>query len=344
MRINMHFFEFQAQQQMNEQTEGPQTVAEKKELSKNLRIVILAIRLQRLVKSLPPKLVAAERITQKSLADHYLTMELSPSMDSSLKMAERDLNEIERIFKLDGTASSGYVMRHRFERFYDMFVFWLDALGSPKHSNRRMHVLINGLIHAIDNGFRDDPIVIPDLAKAFKKKYKNKNIRDSKEPLLELFSNRTMATYLCLLDEEDNMLRIDKSADPLLMRLKSRAEVGDNVDISINLALPGRIKIIFDDHIKHLDSTTRKIIRSIATSIRESHAWVDEAGNKVVPYILYREGENGPLILTLWQANDGHYRDIPIENISTVPESDQSQFVPYNMPAKLWEQFRQITA
>jgi len=259
-------------------------------------------------------------------------------------MAERDLNEIKTIFGLDGAASSGYVMEHRFERFYDMFVFWIDALGEPKPSGRRMHVLIEGIIHAIDNGFRDDPIVIADLARELKRQYKNKNIRDSKEPLHELFYNRIIAMYLCLIEDDDDMLRIDKSAEPLLMRHKSRDEVGDNVDVSINLATPGRIRIIFDDHIKQLDTSKRKLIHSIAVSIRESYAWIDETGNKVVPYILYREGANGPLILTLWQANDGHYRDILINEVSAVPGSNKSRFLPYNMPAKLWEQFRQITA
>jgi len=343
----MNFFEFQANQNQKvhqAEVSTPEETEKKKEISKNLRLVILAIHLQCLVKKLPSSMRPATRITLSGLAENYQDMKASHTIEASLKMARRDLQYMDDIFGLEGSYTSGFAMHRRFESFHEMFKFWLDSLGKPKPLNRRMHVLINGLIHAIDNGFRDDPIIIPDLAREFKEQYKNKNIRDSKDPLIELFSNSMIASYLVLLGEDDNMFHINKSADPLLMRLKSRHEIGDNIDISINLALPGRVRLILDDHISHLESNTAEMVRNIALSVCESHTWADEFGNQVVPYILYREGENGPLILTLWQANDGNYRDIPIDEISSIPESNQSRFLPYNMPAKLWEQFRQITA
>ena len=157
-----------------------------------------------------------------------------------------------------------------------MFEYWLSELGGPKPSNRRMHILLKGLMRSIESGFRDDPIVIPDLARELKKQFGNKNIRYSQEPLREMLSNETIAVYLMLLDEEDERLRIDTSADLLRMRLKSRDEVRDNVDISINLAVPGRVRSVFDKHLNCIDRQFKARALIIARSIRESHAWQDE--------------------------------------------------------------------
>jgi len=340
----MHFEFFQHNQINFQHTDYHSTIVQKKEISSNLRIILLAIRLQRLVKNLPSELISAERITRQSLANQYYQMELSPSEESALKMAMRDLSYIQKIFGLEGSHETGYVMEIRFERFYEMFKFWLTELGEPTASNRRMHVMISGLIHSIENGFRDDPIVIPDLAKALKNRYGNKNIRDSKAPLTELFSNSTLVSYLSLLDEENGALYIDKSADPLLMRLRSRDEVGYNIDIDTNLALPGRVRTIFDDHIKHLDESLANKAKTIAKAVRESYLWQNSAGKQFVPYILYQEAASGNIRLVLWQEDDGRYCDISIDEISSVPESNPTRFIPHNMPAKLWEQFTQITA
>jgi len=326
------FFEFVGGQQSKD--------VEKKEVSSHLRIILLAIKLQHTVKKLPSSLFPIEAITQERLTNFYCDkLHLSP------KTAQRDLHKVDRIFGLEGSATSGYVMGQRFDRFYDMFVFWIEKLGEPKSTDRRMHVLLHGLIKAIDDGFRDDPIAIPELARDIKRLLGNKNIRDSKEPLMELFSNDIIATYLMLLDDDENqhLLRIDKNADPLLLRLKSRSEVGDNVDISINLARPGRVRSVFDDHTRHLDLAILEQARNIAQAVRESHAWSDESGNMVVPYILFREGSNGPLFLTLWYAEDNSFRDVPIDQISAVPSSTQARFIPHDMPSDLWQQFTQMT-
>lgn len=315
-------------------------------MSKNLRIILLAIRLQRLVKNLPAHLVSPECITKESLAKHYLNQNCSSTKENARKMAGRDLADIKEIFGLDGTDTSGYVMHKRFESFEKMFIFWFDKINPPNPNDKRMYVLLKTLIKVIGNAFRNDPISAPDLAKEMKEKFGNKNIRDSKEPLEEMFSNTTIASYLMLIEDDDGTIVINKSADPLLMRLKSRFKVGDNTDISINLALPGRIRVILDDHLNHLAPEMASITRRIATATRESHIWLDEFGNQVVPYILYREGESGPFMLTLWQEHDNNYRDIFIAEIASIPESNQARFIPYDryMPAKLWEQFTQITA
>jgi len=339
----VNFFEFMLSASAR-QSQQPEVTEKKKEMSNNLRIILLAIRLQRMVKNLPSHLVSAERITHASLASHYYDMGLSHTLEGALKMAHRDMDYLESVFGLEGSDHAGYVMGTRFDRFYDMFESWLAALGEPNPSNRRLHILLNGLMRSIESGFRDDPIIIPDLARELKQEFGNKNLRDSREPLTEMLSNDTIAGYLQLIDADNERLRIDKSKDPLLMRLRSRNEVGDNCDISINLARPGRIRASFHEHLDRVEPTQAELLKSLAESVRHSHLWQDEKKNMVVPYILYQEGKEGPYMLTLWSESTNGYFDIAVDDIRSFPHNSRSKFIPHDMPEKLWEQFRQTTA
>ncbi len=313
----------------------------KKETNHNLRLILLAIRLQRPVKSLPAHLISPERISRKSLANEYHAEGSSNNEASAYKMAGRHLDYMDKIFKLESDGC-GYVMSHRFDTFYDMFKFWLNTMGEPKESDKRLHVMLQGVLRAIDSGFRSDPICVSNLALQLKQKYGQKNIRDTKEPLEELFSEETLAAYLGIYEDDSNTYRIGKEYDPLLLRWRSRGDVGDNHDISINLAVPGRIRAMFRDHTHHLEPALKEKVDVIAKAVFQSLIWENDAGEQMVPYILYREGEQGPLMLTLYSPQQKEYVDLPFESIQSIPDTECERFIPYDMPPSLWDQFRQL--
>ncbi|RLL50874.1 hypothetical protein D8Y20_10820 [Mariprofundus sp. EBB-1] len=317
--------------------------SKKKETNHNLRLILLAIRLQRPVKNLPSHLISAERITRKSLAQEYYSEGNSSSEEAAYKMAGRHLSYMDDIFGLEGN-KSGFVMARRFETFRSMFEFWLETIGDPGRSDKRLHVMLQGLLRAIDNGFRHDPICVSSLARQLQKEYGHKNIRDIKEPLEELFSEETLSSYLVLYEDNDNTFKIGKEYDPLLLRWRGRNEVGDNHDISINLAMAGRIHALFEDHTRQLESSAKLRARIIAQAVRQSMIWQSEDGNMMIPYIFYREGEQGPLLLTLFNMEQGEYIDIPFESIHSVPDAPCRSFRPYEMPEALWMQFQQLAS
>jgi len=256
-------------------------------------------------------------------------------------MAGRHLKYMESIFGLDGK-DSGHVMAKRFNKFRDMFEYWLDKMGEPSQADRRLHVMLTGLLDAIDNGFRNDPICVSNLAKQLQQKYGQKNIRDTKAPLEELFSEETLSSYLVLYEDDDDCYRIGKQYDPLLLRWRSRNEVGDNHDISINLAIPGRVHSIFEEHLIHLNPQQQESARVIANAVTQSLIWKNEGDEQVIPTIFYREGEDGPLMLTLFHPQNGEYMDIRFDLIESIPDNAEVPFVPYDMPLNLWMQFRQL--
>jgi len=327
-----------------------------RQYTNNLRLIKLAIDLQRCTRhqqshgKRPPT-----RVTYKGLEQSYCDNEYATTQDAACKMARRDIQYMDNMFTLGGAEKSGYYMQTTFQRFVHMFRFWLEALDqSPKDG--RLHMMLEGLIHAIENGLRADPIAVPELASALKKKYGKKNIRDAKQPLQELFSDNVISSYLVLSELEDDLasdpdgdglapdrLIVLREYDPLLLRLKDRQEVGDNADISINLALPGRIRNIFDTHCNDLNTQEQKKAACIATVVAESHCWQDDAGEQLVPYILYQEGKAGSLMLTLWNHQTGEYTDISISDIHAIPETDCPRFAPYNMPEAMWHQFKALS-
>jgi len=240
----------------------------KSEVSRNVSLIILAVRLQRLIKSLPNNHVSAERISRKSLAEAYFSEGLSKSAEGARKKACRYMDEIEHIFGLDGSEATGYSMDKKFKSFRDMFVFWLEKIDPPSKDDKRLHIMLTGLIHSIDNAFSEDPIVIPNLARELKEKYSNKNIRDTKQPLNEMFDNYYIASWLQLIEMDDEALGVNTSTDPLLLRLKSRKQTGSNQDISIKLARPGRIHIIFDTCLSGLDQKAFEKAEGVSKSLR----------------------------------------------------------------------------
>ena len=312
----------------------------KSETSRNIMLIALAVRLQRLVKNLPNQHISAERISKKSLAESYLSDEVSKSEDAARKKASRYMNEIEKVFGLQGTENTGYVMGRKFDSFRSMFEFWLEEISPPEKSDKRLHVMLHGLLHAIDNAFSEDPIVVPNLAKQLKEKYNNKNIRDTKEPLNELFDNCLIGSWLQLIESEDGSIGIDSSYDPLLLRLKPRSEVGNNQDESINLARPGCIHVIFDHALKDLDPSLISKTRDIAEAVSDSSIW-NLNGNEYLPYLLYREGKSGKLMLTMRNISLAQFEDFNIKDLPNIPACPKI-YLPFDIDQKSWDSFKQL--
>ncbi|MDQ6992684.1 MAG: hypothetical protein Q9M31_04360 [Mariprofundus sp.] len=312
----------------------------KSEMSRNVLLISLAVRLQRLVKNLPNNHISAERISKKSLAEFYLSTSLAPSEEAARKKASRYMSEMQNIFGLHGSEENGFVMQQKFKSFREMFVFWLKKINPPGKNDKRLHVMLHGLIHAIDNAFSSDPIVVPDLAKKLKAKFGNRNIRDTNEPLRELFDNQYISSWLQLCELDDDILTIDTAIDPLLLRLKSRAEVGDNRDISIPLARPGRIHVIFDHCLSDLHHTRLHKVREIAEATANSTLWQIN-NERYMPYLLFREGDAGPIMLTMRNLSQNDFEDRMIDDLPATTVI-QNQYIPFAMQAAVWTSFRQM--
>jgi len=312
----------------------------KSEESRNVLLIELAVRLQRLVKNLPGKHISAERITRKSLAESYFSRDLSNSPEGARKKADRYMAEMERLFGLQGSESAGYVMAQKFDTFRNMFAFWLEKISPPGKSDKRLHVMLNGLIHTIDNAFTNDPIVIPELARQLKEKYGNKNIRDTREPLRDLFDNYYFASWLQLTGLDDDELSVDTSMDPLLLRLKPRSEVGGNEDISINLARPGRIHVIFDHALRDIDPPIKVKLQLIAHSVYRGEIWLFN-GEEFLPCILYREGKDGEIMLTMRNLDRDRFEEITVSALQETPHTNK-YYTPFNLDEKIWASFKQL--
>ncbi len=324
-------------------TEGTQSVKEymKSETSRNVLLIALAIRLQRLVKNLPNNHISAERISRKSLAEAYFSDGLSISEDGARKKAARYMDEIEKIFGLRGSEATGYVMGRKFDTFQEMFEFWLEAISPPGPGDKRLHVMLSGLLHAISNAFNDDPIIVHDLAKQLKEKYGHKNIRDTNAPLNELFDNYYISSWLQLVSLDDESMGIDSAMDPLLLRLKPRSEVGDNQDTSINLARPGCIHVIFEHALSDLDDEAIRQARGIAQDVADSEIW-SLNHQKYLPCILYREGKLGEIIITMRNLDQHYFEDYPVTELDNISRAHE-QYIPFGMDQKSWNCFRQIS-
>jgi len=312
----------------------------KAETSRNILLIALAVRLQRLVKHLPNQHISAERISRKSLAEAYLSDELSSSEDGARKKAGRYMDEIDKVFGLRGTESTGYVMDIKFESFREMFEHWLEEISPPEKSDKRLHVMLNGILHAINNAFSEDPIVIPNLAKQLKEKYKNKNIRDTKEPLNELFDHATIASWLQLIESDDGAIGIDVSYDALLLRLKPRSEVGDNKDESINLVRPGCVHVVFDHELKGESPELQSRAKDIAEAVSNAKVWRFNDSH-YVPCLLFKEGKQGKVMLTMRNLEQNHFEDIDINELTTIPKST-GNYIPFDIDDKSWESFKQL--
>ncbi|NWF36188.1 hypothetical protein [Mariprofundus sp. KV] len=312
----------------------------KSEYSRNVLLIALAVRLQRLVKNLPNNHISAERISVKSLAEFYLSEEVSKSSEAARKKASRYMQEMDRVFGLSGSEKSGYVMAKKFHTFREMFQFWLDAINPPGKDDKRLHVMLNGLLHAIDNAFTEDPVVIPNLAKKLKEKYGNKNIRDTKEPLTEMFDNTYIGSWLQLVEMDEDSLAIDPAMDPLLLRRHSYADVGGNPDISIKLARPGRIHVIFEKTVSDLDKSFVEVCRKAATAVHDSEILIID-GEALLPYILYREGSTGEVMLTLRNLKQDHFEDKVLNQLTGQFQSGR-QYIPYSLDKCTWTAFQRL--
>jgi len=313
----------------------------KSEVSRNVLLIVLAVNLQRLVKSLPNKHISPMRISRKSLAESYLSEDLAPGMEAARKKAGRYMDEMQHIFGLKGSEDSGYVMNQKFDTFRDMFAYWLEKISPPGKSDKRLHVMLSGLIHAIDNAFSADPLAIPNLSNKLKNKYRNKNIRDTREPLDEMFNNAYIANWLQLCEADDDVLYIDTTVDPLLLRLRPRSEVGGNADISIPLAHPGRIHVIFDHALADLDQAAIDKARTAAKAVAHAQIWQMNE-QEYLPYMLYREGDHGPLMLTMRNLSQQQYEDIVLDEMQDIPGSTR-EYIPYDWDAGIWAYFRRMT-
>ncbi|MDX8414255.1 MAG: hypothetical protein R8J85_09235 [Mariprofundales bacterium] len=312
-----------------------------KETSHNLRLLLLAVRLQRPVKRLPAHLIAAERITRASLAEEYCSEGNSKSMAAAKKMAGRHLQYMQEVFGLDGDGHSGFVMAKRFDSYREMLAYWLHAIGTPKGSDKRLHVMLSGLLVTIRNGFSQDPVAIPTLARELKKRYGNQAIRDTREPLDDLFANQVISSWLSLYEDDEGTIGIDRELDPLLLRLRRRAEVGCNEDRSIALAVPGRIKHVLAEHCQQMDEAHHRSVLRVAEAVRDSHCWWNVRGQRCVPFILFREGSAGPLMLTLWNSGEQMYQDVLLDQLEAFPWPCKTRFRPFGIDGDLQTMLQQ---
>jgi len=310
------------------------------EISRNLLLIALAVRLQRLVKNLPNNHVSAERISRHSLAEAYFADGISPSLEGARKTAGRYMDEMEHIFGLKGCENTGFVMAEKFNTFKDMFIFWLERIDPPSRHDKRLSVMVQGIIHAIDNAFTEDPIVIPKLAKQLKDKYGNKNIRDTREPLQELFDSYYIASWLQLIEMDEEGLAVSTDMDPLLLRLKSRSTTGSNADRSIKLARPGRIHVVFDSTVADLCPSKLKHCKAIARAVAASEIW-EINKQDYLPYVLQREGQQGSIILTMRNLNEQRFENIHIDQLSKIYTS-QATYRPFSVDISTWDSFKQL--
>jgi len=141
---------------------------------------------------------------------------------------------------------------------------------------------------------------------------------------------------------DDGALAIDANMDPLLLRLKSRQQTGSNQDISIKLARPGRIHIIFDTCLADLEQEAFVKCQNVAQSVKDSYIFHLNKQD-YVPYILYREGKAGDIILTMWNMQDKCFEDISIKDI---PENitREKQYIPLQLDSTTWKSFQQLLA
>jgi len=74
--------------------------------------------------------------------------------------------------------------------------------------------------------------------------------------------------------------------------------------------------------------------------VKESEIWLLNH-QQYLPYILFREGKRGSVILTMRNLTQHCFEDIHIEKIPAIPSST-SQYIPYHLDANVWNHFKHL--
>jgi len=290
------------------------------------------------------------RITTESLTQSYYDEGDSASIGGARKMAARDMQSIRHVFGLEGAEISGYQLGICFQpprAYLQMFKYWLEWLQQHNNSpDTVLIVMLEGLIAAIENAFTDDPICIPNLARALQKKYGKSNARDTRKPLRDLFDDRAMAHFLPLetISEADDSYKVDVRLEPLLMRKHSREEVGANIDDTIILARPGLIRSRAHVIIKQESNSLTDKLSLIMKAIEQMALWNTSDERLAIPYSLHFQQATQAFILVIYWFDSGSYEDIPMESIGDIPNNDKTgHYCPSTLNQELWQQWKSLS-
>jgi len=206
--------------------------------------------------------------------------------------------------------------------------------------------MLEGLIAAIENAFTDDPICIPNLARALQKKYGKSNARDTRKPLHDLFDDRAMAHFLPLetISEADDSYKVDVRLEPLLLRKHSRQKVGANIDDTIVLARPGLIRSQSHMIIKREPEVLAKKLSQIMEAIEQMALWNTEDKSPAIPYCLHFQQATHEFVLIIYWMDRGSYEDILIQSIGKLPHnSETGHYCPTQLNQDLWQQWKSLS-
>ncbi len=336
--MSLEFFQRQ-QQRMKPDSAG-------KDHSKKLRLILLACQLQAASLGLGG-MTTPLRVTKGSLAEQYYSDGDSETLAGARKMAERDLQLIGRVFGLNGSDETGFFMEATFETpgaFEKMFRHWLEWMNRNSGSRDTvLQMMLEGLVHAIESAFTAEPLSLPGLTSELEKRYGKSNRRDVRGPLKQLFADRVMSNYLPmeLISEKPDIYKVDTEADPLLLRLRPRHVVGDNLEDHILLAAPGRIFPVIHGHLPE-ETEMRVRVERVAEAVQNSELWVDREGGESIPYSLLLEPEKGSFLLQLYHESDGCYQCIPLDQIGSLPSPGGDTYCPEGIPPLLWHRWKSL--
>ncbi|MDQ6990776.1 MAG: hypothetical protein Q9M11_03490 [Mariprofundaceae bacterium] len=317
--------------------------------NKKTRLILLACQL------LAPKLGLKGQKTALSMTTASLTKQIqeegeSSTLEGAKKMAQRDMQHIKNIFGLDGNETTGYQLATNFElprAYLKMFNYWLCCLNQKQQSSDTvLKVMLEGLIHAIESAFTDDPICIPALAKALKAKYEKSNSRDTSRPLKQLFDDRAMIHFLPLenISEEPDTYKVDLKLEPLLMRKQSRERVGSNEDDTLILARPGLIRSCIYGILKHEHETRSQHIMRLAEAVQHMELWQHQEKGACIPYALHLNRKTDEYVLVIYWQDSGSYQDYPAAEISNIPSTaDMMYYCPEGFSIELWKQWKVLS-
>jgi hypothetical protein len=317
--------------------------------NKKVRMILLACQMLAAKLGLKGHKTAL-RVTIESLAKQIQEDDGSSSIEGAKKMAQRDMRHIRNVFGLDGDNTIGYQLATNFEppqAYLKMFKYWLLYLNQNTQScDTVLKVMLEGLIHAIESAFTDDPICIPDLAKALKSKYGKSNSRDTSSPLKKLFDDRAMIHFLPLenVSEKTDTYKVDLKLEPLLMRKQSRENVGFNVDDTLILARPGLIRSSIYRVIKHENETLSQHIMRLAEAVQHMELWQHESKGKCIPYALHFNRNKNEYVLVIYWQESGTYQDCSVQDIRSIPSTEgMMYYCPEGFTIELWKQWKALS-
>jgi len=289
-------------------------------------------------------------ITKHGLAKQYADEDNPLRTEAATKKAYRDLKAIKDVFGLEGDEKTGYQLKAYFEppkAYLQMLKYWLLHLNTHSTSTDTvLKVMLEGLVHAIESAFTNDPICMPKLSRALKEKYQKSNSRDTSRPLKQLFDERAMTNFLPLetVSEQDGTYKVNLMLEPLLMRKHSRESIGTNEDDTLVLARPGLTRSCIYGVIKGESQDMVQRLLHLAEAVRSMESWLHHPQGLCVPYALHLNQNTHEYVLVVYWQDSGHYQDIPISSIGEIPEKENVMYYcPDGLNLRLWKQWKALS-